>query len=98
MGSTGTSFTTESSPLPCTRRARTTTPALYRLQIGRVEEVDLADLGVEGIEAEYADRLVVTDSGTGSFSSTLSAPSIRPRNSPNCSSESVGEDVPVAIG
>ena len=30
----GRSFTTESSPLPCTRRARVTTPALYRLRSG----------------------------------------------------------------
>ena len=46
-GTTGRSFTTESSTLPRTRRARTTTPC-RRGSSRRVEEVDLADLRIEG--------------------------------------------------
>jgi hypothetical protein len=38
---------------------------LGQAQIRSVEEIDLADLGVEGIEAEYACRCVVIRLGDG---------------------------------
>ena len=54
-GTTGRSFTTESLPLPWTRRARTTTPALFELEVGGVEEEDLADLRLERVEPKRTD-------------------------------------------
>ena len=55
-GTTGRSFTTESSPLPCDRRARTTTPCLVEREVRRVEEEDLPDLGIQRVEFEGHDR------------------------------------------
>ena len=51
-GTTGRSLITESSPFACTRRARTTTPALLSVEIGGVEEEHLPDLGVERVDPE----------------------------------------------
>jgi len=51
-GTTGRSFTTESSPFLCTRRARATTPPLVERQVRRVEEEHLADLGLQGIHIQ----------------------------------------------
>ena len=64
-GTTGRSLTTVSSPLRWTRRARTTTPALVEVEVGRVEEEDLADLGVERVHPQrgHGGALVVLGHG-----------------------------------
>ena len=67
-GTTGRSFTTESSPLPWIRRARTTTPCWLSVRSRCVEEHDLADLrhpARPGPSDAAAERW--SDSGTVSF-------------------------------
>jgi hypothetical protein len=65
----GPSFTTESSPLPCTRRARIDEPALYRR--GRAcREVDLPDLPSSGSTPSMLLTLTVADRGRSCFNST----------------------------
>ena len=73
-GRPGRSFTTVSPPRPATRRARTTTPAWFSCEVGRVEEEHLPDLRLERIEPERGDRGAVLASGSVTFSSTVSAP------------------------
>ena len=51
-GTTGRSFTTESSPFLCTRRARTTTPGRFELEVRGVEEVHLPDLSFERVHPQ----------------------------------------------
>ena len=75
--------------MPWIRLARTTTAALAEQQVGRVEEEHLADLRIERVQLEGAhERSAGSDSGTVSFSSTVSAASLsNARSSASCSPE-----------
>ena len=85
-GATGRSLTVESPPLPWIRRARTTTPALLR-ERSRVSKKSTCRIWASSgsrSRAATADRRL--ESGTVSFSSTLSAFLISWRSSASCSS------------
>ena len=73
VGTTGRRFTTESSPRPCTRRARTTRPAWFNARSGVSKKNTwriCASIG-SSPRALIVDRWAV--SGTESLSSMLSA-------------------------
>ena len=54
-GTTGRSFTTESSPFICTPSSANDDAVSVERQVGRVEEEHLADLGVEWIDPQRGD-------------------------------------------
>jgi hypothetical protein len=56
---TGRSFTTESSPFFCSRRARTTTPCVFSARYGASKKNTLADLRVQGIHLQRLNRRAV---------------------------------------
>ena len=107
-GTTGRSFTTESSPFPCDPPGAHDHARSFQRQVGRVEEEHLADLRpragpCRARRRPSADRA----SGTVSFSSTLSAPLIRPSSScellvraglGHCGSHGWGSSLRVYVG
>ena len=68
---------------------------LVQREIGRVEEVDLADLGVEWVDAQGGGTPPRSETGTVSFSSTLSASLMRLISSA-CFSSGKAEDLVLA--
>ena len=72
-GTTGRSLTTESSPRPWTRRARTTTPVPLSVRSGVSKKHDQPDLGLQRVHARgRGSSSAAGYSGTVSFSSTES--------------------------
>ena len=71
-GTTGRSFTTESSPFRWTRRARTTTPFLFNVRSGVSKNDTMRICASSGSIPSDITAERWSDSGTVSFSSTLS--------------------------
>ena len=81
-GTTGRSFTTESSPFPWIRRARTTTPVWLSARSGVSKKNTCRIWASSGSSSQRLRRPSVDPtSGTVSFSSTLSASRIRSSSS-----------------
>ena len=74
-GTTGRSLTTESLPLPWTRRARTTTPALFSSRSGVSKKKTWRICASSGSNARARMVASWAPSGMVSLSSALSAPS-----------------------
>ena len=86
-GTTGRSFTTESSPFPWMRRPRTTTPSLSRARSGVSKKKTWRICASSGSRPSATTAERWSYSGTVSFSSTLSESLSRSSISAICSCE-----------
>ncbi len=97
LGTTGRSFTTESSGRRCTRRARTTRPASFNLRSGVSKKKTCRSSASSGSIPSAAIVAWRSVSGTVSFSSTLSASATSSSIAARSSSESSWGTVLVAM-
>src|SRR4051794_23589602 len=96
-GTTGRSFTIESSPLPWTRRARTTTPCWSSVSSGVSKNTTTRICASSGSMPSASNVERCCDAATVSFSSMLSESFIVASSRASSSSENVGATIGVVV-